>query len=144
MSKKLRTKMRLNKMRGGSCVSRDCLSPSNIGEVHTKIPYNTNPSLPDPKSLNSNIKYRKVQKGGTLTQMMEDFGLGDALLSYYKGTNDAYNLKHRYKGVKKEVGANPMNQPHLIKPVKWINTTADIPTYYDSASKIAADHTIVQ
>ena len=135
-------------MRGGtlqgSCVSRECLSPSNIGEVHTQIPYNTNPVLPDPKSLNSNIKYRKVQKGGTLPQMMDDFGLGDALLSYYKGTNGAYNLKHRYKGVKKEVGANPMNQPHLIKPVKWINTTADIPTYYDSASKIAADHTIVQ
>ena len=34
--------------------------------------------------------------------MMEDFGLGDALLSYYKGTNGAYNLKHRYKGVKKD------------------------------------------
>ena len=53
-----------------------------------------------------------------------------------------WNLKHRYKGNKTEVGAIPMNQEKLIKPVKWINTTADIPTYYDLASKMAAEHTI--
>lgn len=132
-------------LRGGSlqssCINSECAESANIGELYTKVKYNKQPVLPDPKSLNSNLK-NKVQKGGSLSQMMGHFGLGDALLSYYNGTNNMLNLKHRYKGNKNEVGANPMNQEKLIKPVKWINTTADIPTYYDLASKIAAEHTI--
>ena len=68
--RKNRRRRRSRKMRGGgalqgSCVSWNCNVPSNIGEMFTGYKYNTNPYLPDPKSLNSNIKIKpkmKVQK----------------------------------------------------------------------------------
>ena len=151
-----RRKKRLRKMKGGgalrgSCVNWKCDMPSNIGHKFTGYKYNTKPFLPDPKSLNSNIK---IQKGGHtsggsndskmitgvtgIPRLMHEFGLGDLLLSYYKGTNAALDTKHRWDGAKLEVGADPMNQPRLIKDYPLPYSTPNVPQFYDSSAETAA------
>ena len=45
----------------------------------------------------------------------DDWGLGDGLLAYYKGTNAALNTKHLYAGNKPEMSATPSHQPELLK-----------------------------
>ena len=145
-----RTRRRSRRMRGGgalqgSCVNWNCDVPSNIGETFTGYKYNTNPYLPDPKSLNSNIKIKpkmKMQKGGGLPALMEDFGLGDLLLGYWKGSNAVANTKYRYTGAKPKVGADPMNQPALMKNLPLPYATPNVPQFYDTASNQAAENTI--
>ena len=145
--RKTRRKKRRRKIRGGgalqgSCVNWKCDMPSNIGHKFTGYKYNETPFLPDPKSLNSNIRHQYSQTGGGIPQLMDHFGLGDILLNYYKGTNSALDLKHRYKGAKKEVGADPMNQPKLIKDLPLPYATPNVPMYYDAAAEKAAKNTI--
>ena len=103
--------------------------PHNAGEIFTKYSNNNNPFFPDPMSLNRNVrnpispkpmagakkggkrrrrKGRKSMKGGFF---FDDWGLGDGLLAYYKGTNAALNTKHLYAGNKPEVDATPSHQP---------------------------------
>ena len=139
---------RRRRMRGGGCgcaspmvgggpAPYKCNYPSNIGRVMTGHALNTNQSLPDPKSLNQNFRAHKVkgQKGGFF---MQDFGLGDVLLNWYKGTNMVTNAGHRYRGAANEPKADPMYQPELLKPVSFDNKTLDLPAEYLSASSIVA------
>lgn len=142
-----RRRTRRRKTRGGgalqgSCVNWKCDMPSNIGHQFTGYKYNKTPFLPDPKSLNSNIRHHYSQTGGGVPHLLNEFGLGDLLLNYYKGTNAALDLKHRYKGAKKEVGADPMNQPKLIKDLPLPYATPNVPMYYDAAAEKAAKNTI--
>ena len=125
------------RLKGGmSCVNRPV--QSNMGEKYTGYKLNTNPSLPDPQSLNSNLK-NVGQKGGFF---MQDFGLGDVLLNYYKGMNSMVNLKHTYKGNKPEVKADPMNQPKLLEKQILPYSTANIPEHHNKASIKAAKYSI--
>ena len=116
-----------------------------MGEIYTGVKNNTNPILPDPKSLNSNLRIKpvmKTQKGGGIPELMGEFGLGDFVLNYWKGTNAVQNVKHRYQGAKAEVGADPMNQPDLLKDLPMPYETANLPDMYSSASQQAAGNTL--
>ena len=121
--------------RGGSSTYK-CNYPTNVGEIFTGYKLNTNPFLPDPKYGNSNIRSR--QKGGGL---MDDIGLGDVLLNYYKGTNAISNQPIRYKGGKPLMKADPMYQPNLTAPVA-AKITPNVPQFYNVSSQSAATNTI--
>ena len=101
---------------------------------------NTNPFLPDPNPLNSNLKSNVNMRGGGF---MYDFGLGDLLNNYYKATDFGKNIWHRYKGNKKEVPVNTTYQPELRKNVIPEHSTADLPKYYEVSTDKAAKNTIV-
>lgn len=136
---------RRRRQRGGACANWQCDSPRNMGEIYTGVKNNTNPILPDPKSLNSNLRIKpqmKLQKGGGIPELMHEFGLGDLVLNYWKGTNAVQDVKHRYKGAKAEVGADPMNQPELLKDLPMPYETANLPDMYSSASQQAAGNTL--
>ena len=136
---------RRRRQRGGACANWGCDSPRNMGEIYTGVKNNTNPILPDPKSLNSNLRIKpvmKTQKGGGIPELMGEFGLGDLVLNYWKGTNAVQNVKHRYQGGKAEVGADPMNQPNLLKDLPMPYETANLPDMYSSASQQAAGNTL--
>tara|TARA_B100000902_G_scaffold69109_1_gene75053 strand:- start:1673 stop:2233 length:561 start_codon:yes stop_codon:yes gene_type:complete len=139
------TKMRRNlaylgkkvkKLQRGGCTTYKCNYPTNVGEIFTGYKLNTNPILPDPQNSNSNI--RSGQKGGGL---LDDIGLGDALLGYYKTTNTARNIPIRYKGGKPVMPADPMHQPGLVGS-GYNKTTPNVPQMYNSSSQIAATNTI--
>ena len=72
---------------------------------------------------------------------MDDFGLGDALLGYYKGTNAVKNIPIRYKGGKTLPSADPMYQPGLLSNAAEYRT-ANIPEMYNKAAGAAASNTI--
>ena len=167
-SKRKRRKTK-RRMKGGSgkgllaspaCSGFNCDMPTNVGEIYTHYPNNTNPFLPDPMSLNSNLsgkalispkpmggkkggrrkrRGRKNMKGGFF---FDDWGLGDGLLAYYKGTNAALNTKNLYAGNKPEVSATPSDQPELLKKPVAGRTTPNIPNDYENASNTAASYTI--
>ncbi len=167
-SKKRRRKTK-RRMKGGSgvqgrgllaspaCSGFNCDLPSNAGEIFTKYSNNNNPFFPDPMSLNRNVKNpispkpmagakkggkrkgRKSMKGGFF---FDDWGLGDGLLAYYKGTNAALNTKHLYAGNKPEVSATPSDQPELLKKPEIGKTTPNVPRYYNDGSIKAASYTV--
>ena len=166
-SKKRRRKTK--RMKGGSgkgllaspaCSGFNCDLPTNVGEIYTHYPNNTNPFLPDPTSLNSNLsgkalitrkpmggkkggrrkrRGRKNMKGGFF---FDDWGLGDGLLAYYKGTNAALNTKHLYAGNRPEVSATPSDQPELLKKPDVGRTSPNIPGFYESGANKAASFTV--
>jgi len=130
--KKTKKRKRRRRQRGGY----KCDYPSNVGEIFTGIKLNKNPYLPDPINSNSNIKQR--QKGGGF---MDNFGMGDALLGWYKGTNAVSNVPIRYKGGKNLMDANPMHQPGLLNKIP-VHKTANVPKFYNTASDEAVKNTI--
>ena len=130
--KKTKKRKRRRRQRGGY----KCDYPSNVGEIFTGIKLNKNPYLPDPINSNSNIKQR--QKGGGF---MDNFGMGDALLGWYKGTNAVSNVPIRYKGGKNLMDADPMHQPGLLKKIP-VHKTANVPKFYNTASDEAVKNTI--
>lgn len=135
--RKTRRRRKYYKLKGGmACVNRP--QPSTIGQKFTGYKLNTNPMLPDPLSLNSNLK-NVGQKGGA---WMNDFGLGDVLLNYYKGMNAIKNVKHTYKGNKPEKKADPTSQPKLLEKQILPYTASDIPDYYKGASIKASEYSI--
>ena len=130
------------KMRGGSKsnFSYGCKYPQNMGKIITGYSNNTNPFLPDPNPLNSNLRSHVVlQKGGGL---MNDFVLGDLLLNYYKASDFGKNIWHRYNGNKKLMSAEPTHQPELRKDIKYDHTTADVPKYYEVSTGKAVQNTL--
>ena len=129
--KKTKKRRRRKRQRGGY----KCDYPSNVGEIFTGIKLNKNPYLPDPINSNTNIRTSHKQKGGGF---MDNWGMGDALLGWYKGTNAVSNIPIRYKGGKPLMNANPMHQPGLLKE-EHIHKTANIPVMYRSASDKAVD-----
>ncbi len=165
-SKKKRRKTK-RRMKGGSgkgllaspaCSGFNCDLPTNVGEIYTHYPNNTNPFLPDPMSLNSNLtakaldtpkrlvgkkggrrkrRGRKNMKGGFF---FDDWGLGDGLLAYYKGTNAALNTKHLYAGNKPEVSATPSDQPELLKKPYVGRTSPNLGSFYEQGSNTAASY----
>ena len=165
-SKRKRRKTK-RRMKGGSgkgllaspaCSGFNCDLPTNVGEIYTHYPNNTNPFLPDPKSLNSNLttkaldtpkpvggkkggrrkrRGRKNMKGGFF---FDDWGLGDGLLAYYKGTNAALNTKHLYAGNKPEVSATPSDQPELLKKPYVGRTSPNLGSFYEQGSNTAASY----
>ena len=167
-SKKRRRKTK-RRMKGGSgkgllaspaCSGFNCDLPTNVGEIYTHYPNNTNPFLPDPMSLNSNLttkaldtpkhfggkkggrrkrRGRKNMKGGFF---FDDWGLGDGLLAYYKGTNAALNTKHLYAGNKPEVSASPTHQPELLKNSHVDRTSPNIGAFYEQGSNTAASYNV--
>ena len=165
--KRRRRRRTKRRMKGGSgkgllaspaCSGFNCDLPQNTGEIFTHYPNNTNPFLPDPMSLNRNVrnpispkpmkgkkggrrkrKGRKKMKGGFF---WDDWGLGDGLLAYYKGTNAALNTKHLYAGNKPEVSASPSHQPDLLKKPYIGKTTPNIPNFYEDGSTKAASYTV--
>ena len=169
-SKKRRRKTK-RRMKGGSgkgllaspaCSGFNCNLPTNVGELYPpNTPNNTNPFLPDPMSLNSNLsgkalispkpmggkkggrrqrrrKGRKSMKGGFF---WDDWGLGDGLLAYYKGTNAALNTKHLYAGNKPEMSASPTHQPELLKNPNIASNSVNLPNEYEKAAGTAAGYT---
>ena len=72
-------------------------------------------------------------KGGFF---FDDWGLGDGLLAYYKGTNAALNTKHLYAGNKPEVDATPPS-PDLLKKPHVGKTTPNV-RYYEEGSTTAS------
>ena len=128
------------KMRGGSKsnFTYGCKYPQNIGSIITGYANNTNPFLPDPNPLNSNIRPHVLKGGGA----MYDFGLGDLLLNYNKATNFGQNIWHRYKGTKNEMPADPTHQPELRKNLTSEHNTADVPKYYSQATIKASTNTL--
>ena len=130
------------RQRGGNLLrpsTFNCNYPKNIGEIFTNIPLNKNPLLPDPKNSNSNIvEHTKSQKGGGF---LDDIGLGDPLLNYYKVSNTAQNIPIRYKGGKPVMPADPMHQPGLTSG-KFIKVTPNVPNMFSSSSQTAAKHTV--
>ena len=136
---------RRRRQRGGNLLAPatfKCNYPSNVGEIFTDVGVNLTQTLPDPITTNRNSKIvpklKHNLKGGGF---MDDFGLGDALLGYYKGTNAASNLPIRYKGGKPLPSADPMYQPGLLSNVAEYRT-ANIPEIYNKASTTAASNTI--
>lgn len=157
-------KTRKRKMKGGSgkgllvnpaCSGFGCDMPTNVGKLMTGYDI-SNKTWPDPMSLNRNVKHpykpvpmnynkkggrksrkkgRKGMKGGFF---LDNWGLGDGLLSYYKGTNAALNTKHLYAGNKPEMKADPTHQPELLKPVPSSHNSSNVPDFYDSATTQAA------
>ena len=168
-SKKRRRKTK-RRMKGGSgkgllvspaCSGLNCDMPENVGEIYTKYSNNNNPFFPDPMSLNRNVKTnnlispkpmkgkkggrRKIRKGRKNMKggfFFDDWGLGDGLLAYYKGTNAALNTKHLYAGNKPEVSASPSHQPDLLKKPYVGKTTPNIPNYYEDGSTQAASYSV--
>ena len=143
--RKSRRKRRRRRQRGGNLLTPatfKCDYPSNVGEIFTDIKDNTNPYLPDPITTNRNSKIvpklKHNLKGGGF---MDDFGMGDALLGWYKGTNAVSNVPIRYKGGKPLRSADPMYQPGLLSNVADYRT-ANIPEMYNKASTTAASNTI--
>ena len=135
--RRTRRKRKHYKLKGGmACVNRP--QPSNIGEQYTHYKLNTNPMLPDPQSLNSNLK-NVGQKGGF---WMNDFGLGDVLLNYYKGMNAMKNVQHTYNGNKHEKKADPIYQTKLHEKQILPYSSADVPDFYKNGSIKAAKYTI--
>ena len=164
--RKRKTKRR---MKGGSgkgllvspaCSGFNCDLPQNAGAIFTKYSNNNNPFFPDPMSLNRNVrnpispkpmasakkggkrrrrKGRKSMKGGFF---WDDWGLGDGLLAYYKGTNAALNTKHLYAGNKPEPSATPSDQPALLKKPQFTKTTPNVPTFYEQGSTTAAGYRV--
>tara|TARA_Y100000591_G_C21837699_1_gene703581 strand:+ start:1452 stop:1997 length:546 start_codon:yes stop_codon:yes gene_type:complete len=135
-------KKRSRKMKGGSKANftYGCNYPENMGKIITGYSNNTNPFLPDPNPLNSNLRPHVVgQKGGG---WMYDFGLGDLLLNYYKATDFGKNVWHRYKGNKKLTSAEPTNQPELRKNIIPQHNTANLPEFYELSTTKAAKNTI--
>jgi len=150
-------KTRKRKMKGGSgkgllvnpaCSGFGCDMPTNVGKLMTGYDI-SNKTWPDPMSLNRNVKHpykpvpmnynkkggrkkgRKGMKGGFF---LDNWGLGDGLLSYYKGTNAALNAKHLYAGNKPEMRANPTYQPELLKPVPSSHNAGNLPNYYQAGT----------
>tara|TARA_B100000963_G_scaffold205146_1_gene178642 strand:- start:4829 stop:5308 length:480 start_codon:yes stop_codon:yes gene_type:complete len=141
-----------------ACSGFNCDLPQNAGAIFTKYSNNNNPFFPDPMSLNRNVrnpispkpmngkkggrrrrrKGRKSMKGGFF---WDDWGLGDGLLAYYKGTNAALNTKHLYAGNKPEVSATPSDQPELLKKPHIGRTTPNIPKYALDGAEKAATYT---
>ena len=77
-TRRRRSSRRRYKLKGGmACANRP--APSNIGHKYTGYKLNTNPSLPDPQSLNSNLK-----NGTKRRWIFNAFGLGDVLLIIIK------------------------------------------------------------
>lgn len=149
-TRKRRRKKRRKKQRGGYSTYK-CNSPSNMGEIYTGIKLNADPFFPDPK--NSNTNTRGNQKGGhsnssppTTSGMggsfLNSIGLGDVLLNYYKGSNAISNQSIRYNGGKPLMKADPMHQPGLESPISS-SKTANIPSFYNTASQTAVANTIV-
>ena len=132
------TKKYKKTMKGGNKFTYGCKNPQNMGELITGYANNTNPFLPNPKSLNSNLRVHQQKGGG----FMYDFGLGDLLLNYQKATDFGKNVWHRYKGNKKEVSANTTHQPELRKNVPYEHNTADVPRFYEIATDKAVKNTI--
>tara|TARA_B100001758_G_C18383454_1_gene598624 strand:- start:1276 stop:1950 length:675 start_codon:yes stop_codon:yes gene_type:complete len=133
--KKKTKKRRRRKRQRGGMGQYNCVYPSNVGEIFTGIKLNKNPVLPDPINSNTNVRASHKQKGGGF---MDNWGMGDALLGWYKGTNAVSNIPIRYKGGKPLMNANPMHQPGLLKE-EHIHKTANIPVMYRSASDKAVD-----
>ena len=149
-------------MKGGSgkgllaspaCSGFNCNLPTNVGELYPpNTPNNTNPFLPDPMSLNRNVKGAKLispkpmggKKGGRRKRkgrksmkggfFWDDWGLGDGLLAYYKGTNAALNTKHLYAGNKPEMSASPTHQPELLKKPNIASNSVNLPNEYEKAA----------
>ena len=71
----------------------------------------------------------------------DDWGLGDGLLAYYKGTNAALNTKHLYAGNKPEMSASPTHQPELLKKPNIASNSVNLPNEYEKASATAAGYT---
>jgi len=169
--KRRRRRKTKRRMKGGSgkgllaspaCSGFNCDLPTNVGEIYTHYPNNTNPFLPDPMSLNRNVRSSKLilpapmksKKGGRRKRrsknrknmkggfFFDDWGLGDGLLAYYKGTNAALNTKHLYAGNKPEVSASPSHQPDLLNKPDIGKTTPNIPNYYEEGSTKAASYTV--
>jgi hypothetical protein len=157
-------KTRKRKMKGGSgkgllvnpaCSGFGCDMPTNVGKLMTGYDI-SNKTWPDPMSLNRNVKHpykpvpmnynkkggrksrkkgRKGMKGGFF---LDNWGLGDGLLSYYKGTNAALNTKHLYAGNKSEMKADPTHQPELLKPVPSSHNSSNVPEFYQAGTTQAA------
>ena len=127
---------KVKKIQKGGCSTYKCIYPTNVGEIFTGYKLNTNPFLPDPKYSNNNV--RGGQKGGGF---LDDIGLGDALLGYYKTTNTTKNIPIRYKGGKPVMPADPMHQPGLVDS-GYNKTTPNVPQMYNSSSQVAATNTI--
>ena len=165
--KRRRRRKTKRRMKGGSgkgllaspaCSGFNCDLPQNAGAIFTKYSNNNNPFLPDPMSLNRNVRNpispkpmggkkggrrkrrgRKNMKGGFF---FDDWGLGDGLLAYYKGTNAALNTKHLYAGNKPEVNASPSHQPDLLRKIEGGKTSPNLPRYYEDGSTQAASYTV--
>ena len=130
------------KMRGGSKsnFTYGCNYPENMGKIFTGYANNKNPFLPDPNPLNSNLRPHVVgQKGGG---WMNDFGLGDLLLNYYKATDFGKNVWHRYKGNKNVMSSEPTHQPELRKNIPYEHKTANVPKFYEVSTGKAAQNTL--
>ena len=149
--KNTRKKRRRKRQRGGYSTYK-CNAPTNMGEIYTGIKLNTDPFLPDP--INSNTNTRGNQKGGhkettggsaptsgMAGSFLSSIGLGDVVLNYYKGSNAIANQPIRYNGGKPLMKADPMHQPGLTTPVASAKS-ANIPSFYDTASQTAASNTI--
>ena len=170
--KRRRRRKTKRRMKGGSavqgrgllaspaCSGFNCDLPQNAGAIFTKYSNNNNPFFPDPMSLNRNVKNpisqkpmasakkggkrrrrkgRKSMKGGFF---WDDWGLGDGLLAYYKGTNAALNTKHLYAGNKPEPSATPSDQHALLKKPGYTKTTPNVPTFYEQGATKAAGYRV--
>lgn len=129
-----RRRRKSRKKRGGGLLAPatfKCNASPSIGEHYTGIKHNTNPHLPDPQSSNKNMK------GGGL--WMDDFGLGDVLLNWYKGSNAVSNIPIRYKGGKPLMKADPMHQPNM-QGGKFVSQSPNVPAMYDSAAQQVASN----
>ena len=136
--KKRKTKKRRRRKRQrGGMGQYNCVYPSNVGEIFTGIKLNKNPVLPDPINTNGNTRtvQKLKQKGGGF---LDNIGLGDGLLGWYKGTNAISNVPIRYKGGKALMEADPMHQPGLLNKMP-VSKTANVPKFYSSASDKAVD-----
>ena len=146
------------KQKGGNLLAKSgftCNYPTDVGETFTGIKYNRNPSLPDPINNNSNsriqqkfksfkkggrhkLRKNKNQKGGG--RMLSNFGFGDLLLGYYKGSNAAADAVNTYKGRRHEVSADPMKQQY--EPRDKLYTPFDMPKAYNTGALKASEYTI--
>jgi hypothetical protein len=135
--KKKTKKRRRRKRQRGGMGQYNCVYPSNVGEIFTGIKLNKNPVLPDPINTNGNTRtvQKLKQKGGGF---LDNIGLGDGLLAWYKGTNTISNVPIRYKGGKALMKADPMHQPGLYHEDP-VHKTANVPKFYSSASDKAVD-----
>ena len=136
--KKRKTKKRRRRKRQrGGMGQYNCVYPSNVGEIFTGIKLNKNPVLPDPINTNGNTRtvQKLKQKGGGF---LDNIGLGDGLLGWYKGTNAISNVPIRYKGGQPLMKADPMHQPGLYHEDP-VHKTANVPKFYSSASDKAVD-----
>ena len=135
--KKKTKKRRRRKRQRGGMGQYNCVYPSNVGEIFTGIKLNKNPVLPDPINTNGNTRtvQKLKQKGGGF---LDNIGLGDGLLGWYKGTNAISNVPIRYKGGQPLMKADPMHQPGLLHK-NPVHKTANVPKFYTQASDKAVD-----